>query len=76
MKKFSIISGSTLCNIILYQIKKMSASYKVMFGCECQMFDKTIHSYLLSRQDFYKKSKRPNPKYEKQKVCQNGQSHI
>ena len=39
-----IISDSTLCSMLPYQLKQMSAHYKVMCGCEFCISDKSIHS--------------------------------
>ena len=39
-----IISDSTLCPLLPYQLKQMSARYKVMCGCEYFISDKSIHS--------------------------------
>ena len=39
-----IISDSTLRSLLPPQLKKMSARYKVMCGCECCIYDKSIHS--------------------------------
>ena len=39
-----IISDSTLRSLLLPQIKKMSALYKIMCGCECFISAKSIHS--------------------------------
>ena len=43
-----IISDSTLRSLLSPQLKHMSARYKVMFGCECCIFTKSIHSSLVS----------------------------
>ena len=43
-----IISDSTLHSLLPPQIKEMSARYKVMGGCECCIYSKSIHSSLLS----------------------------
>ena len=39
-----IISDSTLCLLLPSQLKKMSARYKIMCGCECCISAKIIHS--------------------------------
>ena len=44
-----IISDSTLRNILPHQLKMMNSRYKVMFGCECCICAKIMHSSLLSR---------------------------
>ena len=38
-----IISDYTLRNIFPYQLKNMSALYKVMCGCECCIYVKSMH---------------------------------
>ena len=38
------ISDSTLCSLLPPQFKKMLSRYKVMCGCECCIYAKTIHS--------------------------------
>ena len=38
-----IISDSTLISIIPTQLKKMSAGFKSMCGCECCVSSKSIH---------------------------------
>ena len=43
-----IISDSTLRSLFPPQLKKMSARYKVMCGCEFYISSKIIHSSLLS----------------------------
>ena len=50
-----IISDSTLRSLLPPQLKKMSARYKIMCGCECCISAKTIHSSLLSWRDRYLK---------------------
>ena len=50
-----IISYSTLRSLLPPQLKQMSASYKIMCGCECCIYDKSIHSSLLSWRDRYLK---------------------
>ena len=52
----SIISDSTLCSLLPPQLKKMSARYKIMCGCECCISAKSIHSSLLSWRDRYLKN--------------------
>ena len=42
-----ITSDSTLSNILLPQLNKMTSRYKVMCGCECFISTKIMHSYLL-----------------------------
>ena len=64
-----IISDFTLRSLFPPQLKKMSARYKIMCGCECCISDKSIHSSLLSWRDRYlKKTERSNPKCSTQKV--------
>ena len=50
-----IISDSTLRLLLPPQLKQMSARYKIMCGCECCIYDKSIHSSLLSWRDRYLK---------------------
>ena len=50
-----IISDSTLRLLLPPQLKQMSARYKIMCGCECCIYDKNIHSSLLSWRDRYLK---------------------
>ena len=50
-----IISDSTLRSLLPPQLKQMSARYKVMCGCECCIYTKSIHSSLLSWRDRYLK---------------------
>ena len=50
-----IIIDSTLRSLLPPQLKQMSARYKVMCGCECCIYDKSIHSSLLSWRDRYSK---------------------
>ena len=45
-----ISSDSTLNNISPPQLKKMTSQYKVMWGCECLISSKSMHSYLLTCQ--------------------------
>ena len=42
-----IISDSTLRSLLPPQFKKMSSIYKVMCGCQCCIFAKSIHSSLI-----------------------------
>ena len=37
-----IIIDNTLCTVLQNQLKKMSARYKVMCGCECYISAKSI----------------------------------
>ena len=37
-----------LCNILPLQLNKISAQYKLICGCECCIYSKIMHSYLLS----------------------------
>ena len=53
-----IISDSTLRALLPPQLRKMSARYKIMCGCECCISDKSIHSSLLSWRDRYLKNSR------------------
>ena len=50
-----IISDSTLRLLLPPQLKKMSARYNIMCGCECCISAKSIHSSLLSWRDRYLK---------------------
>ena len=50
-----VISDSTLRSLFPPQLKKMSARYKVMCGCECCIYAKSIHSSLLSWSYMYLK---------------------
>ena len=52
-----IISNYTLRTLLLTQFKKKSAGYAVMCGCECWIYDKSIHSSLLSWRDWYLKDR-------------------
>ena len=54
----NIISDSTLCALLPPQLKQMSARYKIICGCECCIYDKSIHSSLLSWRDRYLKKLR------------------
>ena len=51
-----IIRGSAFCSLLPPQLKKMSARYKFMWGCECCISAKSIHSSLLSWRDRYLKN--------------------
>ena len=42
-----IISDSTIRNIITPQLKNITTPYKVMWLCECCIYSKIMHSYLL-----------------------------
>ena len=53
-----IISDSTLRSFLPPQFKTMSARYKIMYGCECCISAKSIHSSLLSWRDRYLKNSR------------------
>ena len=48
-----IISDYTLRSLLPQQLKQISARYKVMCGCEYCIYDKNIHSLLLSWHDRY-----------------------
>ena len=48
-----IISDFTLRSLLSPQLKKMYVRYKIMCGCECCIYDKIIHSSLLSWCDMY-----------------------
>ena len=48
-----IISDSTLGSLLTPQLKKMSALYNIICGCECCISAKSIHSSLLSWRDGY-----------------------
>ena len=52
-----MISDSTLRSLFPPELKQMSAEYKVMCGCECCIYAKSIHSLLLSWRDRYLKLK-------------------
>ena len=39
-----IISDSTLSSLLPPKLKQISARYKVMCGCECCIYAKSIHS--------------------------------
>ena len=53
-----IISYYTFFSLLPPQTKQISACYKVMCRCECCIYDKIVHSLLLSWRDRYlKKSK-------------------
>ena len=60
-----IISDSTLSLLLPPQLKQMSVRYKVMYGCKCCIFAKSIHSSLLSWRDSYlKKLKYQSQNYQ------------
>ena len=60
-----IISDSTLRALLTPQLKQMSARYKIMCGCECCIYSKSIHSSLLSWRDRYlKKLKDQSQNYQ------------
>ena len=48
-----IINDSTLRSLLTPQLKKMLSRYKVMYGCECCISAKIIHSSLFSWRDRY-----------------------
>ena len=50
-----IISDSTLRSLLPPQLKQMSARYKIMCGCECCIYAKSVHSPLLFWRDRYLK---------------------
>ena len=50
-----IISDSKLRSLLPPQLKQMSARYRVMCGCECCIYAKSIHSSFLSWHDRYLK---------------------
>ena len=50
-----IISDSTLRSLLPPQLKKMSARYTIMCGCECCIAAKSIHYSWLSWRDRYLK---------------------
>ena len=50
-----IISDSKLRSLLPPQLKQMSARYKIMCGCECCIYAKSIYSSLLSWRDRYLK---------------------
>ena len=51
-----IIIDSTLLSMIPHQLKEMSKPYKLIFGYDCCIYSKIIHSYLLSWRDWYLKN--------------------
>ena len=51
----NIISDSTFFSLLPPQLKNISTRYKIMCGCECFIFAKSIHSSLLSWRDRYLK---------------------
>ena len=48
-----IISDHTIREIMPPQLKNIYAHHKVMCGCDCFVYEKLIHSYLLSWSYFY-----------------------
>ena len=50
-----IISDYTLRSLLPPQLKQMSARYKIMCGCECCIYAKSIHSSFISWSDRYLK---------------------
>ena len=48
-----IIRNHTPCNILPTKLKNMYSRYKDMCDCECCIYTKIMHSYLLSWQDRY-----------------------
>ena len=42
-----IISDSTLGNILPPKLKNTSTQYNIMCDCECCIYYKSVHSYLL-----------------------------
>ena len=48
-----IMSDSTSSSLLPPQFKKMSSRYKVMCGCECCIYAKSINSSLISWHDSY-----------------------
>ena len=72
-----IISDSTLHLLLSTKLKKMSARYNIMCGCECCIFAKSIHSSLLSWSDRYlKKLKDRNGECILLVKMQHSQPHI
>ena len=55
VSKMQDISDSILQTFLPPQFKTMSARYKVMCGCECCIYAKSIHASLLSWYDWYLK---------------------
>ena len=51
-----IISYSTLLSLLPPQLKYTSAQYKVVCGCECCIYDKSMHLSLISWRDRYLKN--------------------
>ena len=51
-----IISDYTLRYLLPPQLKQIYAQYKVMSGCECCIYAKSMHSSLLSWRDRYLKN--------------------
>ena len=52
----TFLSDSTLRSLLPPQLKQISAYYKVMCGCECFVYTKSIHSLLISWRDKYLKN--------------------
>ena len=50
-----IISDSTVRALLPAQLKQMYVHYKIMCGCECCIYAKSIHSSLVSWRDRYLK---------------------
>ena len=50
-----IISDSNLRNILSPQLNNTTSRYEVMCGCECCIYTKSIHSYLLTRRYIFLK---------------------
>ena len=72
-----IISDSTLCLLFPPQFKKMSSRYKVMCGCKCCIYTKSIHSSLLSWCDRYlKKIKDLSQNFQNIRSGEKASSHI
>ena len=57
-----IISDYKFCLLLPPQLKQMSARYNIMCGCECCIYDKSIHSSLLSWRDRYLENSRTKSK--------------
>ena len=51
-----IISDYTLRSMFPPKLKQISARYNIMCGCECWIYDKSIHSSFLSWRDSYLKN--------------------
>ena len=52
----TIISDSTLRSLLSPQLKTFSPRYKVMCGCECYIYAKSINSSFISWRDRYLKN--------------------